>query len=56
MVTHRSRNKLERKAHMNIHDTIDVAEDEARRLKTASGATRDRFGKNHEILTEDHDS
>ena len=45
MVTRRSRTKLEREAHMNIHDTVDAA-------KEASGAanyTRDRFGKQHKI-------
>lgn len=43
---------MERKAHMNIHDVIDVAQDEARKLERASGSTRDRFGKNHEIPAE----
>ena len=56
MVTHRSRNKLERKAHMNIHDTIDVAQDEARKLELASGGTRDRFGKNHVVVSENHEA
>ena len=45
MVTIRSRSKLERKAHMNIHDTLEVAEE-----RTAYASyTRDRFGKSHEI-------
>ena len=41
MVTHRSLNKLERKAHMNIHNTIEVTDED----KTAKSFTRDRFGK-----------
>lgn len=47
---------MERKAHMNIHDTIDVAEDEARKLESASGGTRDRFGKDHVVPAKDHAS
>jgi len=45
MVTKRSLNKLERKAHMNIHDTKEVV-DEA---EVPSHYTRDRFGKKHKV-------
>ena len=41
MVTHRSLNKLERKAHMNIHNTVEVTGNES----DAKSFTRDRFGK-----------
>ena len=44
MATHRSLNKLERKAHQSLHDMVEVHEDEE--FKTG-GATRDRFGKRH---------
>jgi hypothetical protein len=47
MVTHRGRNKLERKAHMNIHDTIEVVDGAP--LPKGVNYTRDRFGKKHEI-------
>ncbi len=56
MTTRRSRNKMERKAHMNIHDTLDVAEDEMRKIERASGSTRDRFGKDHAVISESHES
>ncbi len=45
MVTRRSRTKLEREAHMNIHDTVDAAKEES----SAANYTRDRFGKQHKI-------
>ena len=48
MGTRRSLNKLEFKAHMSIHNTVDVKEDEAKN----SPFTRDRFGKKHEIKKE----
>ncbi len=51
MVTRRSRNKMERKAHMNIHDTIDVAEDQTRRNDMLSRYTKDRFGKKHKVTS-----
>lgn len=51
MTTHRSRNKMERRAHMNIHDTIEVADVEAPR----EANTRDRFGKQHR-LKPDHEA
>lgn len=41
MTTHRSLNKLERKAHMNIHNTVEVTDED----KSAKTFTRDRFGK-----------
>ena len=45
MTTHRSLNKLEFKAHMNIHNLKDVEETETHDLN----ATRDRFGKKHQL-------
>jgi len=45
MGTNRSLNKLERRAHRSIHDTVEVT-DEA---KTAKSFTRDRFGKKQVI-------
>lgn len=47
MTTHRSRNKLERKAHMNMHDTIEVVDVPAE--PDTAHFTRDRFGKKHDI-------
>src|SRR3989338_7985131 len=49
MPTHRSRNKLEFKAHMNIHDVVEVKEGESHN----SNFTRDRFGKDHRLQNED---
>lgn len=48
MVTHRSLNKMERKAHMNIHNVKDVAEDDIQQ-NSKSNYTRDRFGKKHKV-------
>ena len=45
MTTHRSLNKLERKAHMSLHNTVEVTEETVRE----AGNTRDRFGKKHEV-------
>ncbi len=45
MAAHRSLNKLERKAHMSIHNHLDVAEESA----LVSSYTRDRFGKKHDV-------
>src|SRR5262245_33911698 len=45
MTTHRSLNKLEFKAHMSIHNMKEVEEGEAHDLN----ATRDRFGKKHQL-------
>ena len=41
MATHRSLNKLERKAHGSMHDTMEVTDED----KAAKSFTRDRFGK-----------
>jgi len=49
MATHRSLNKLEFKAHMSIHNLVDVTEGETH----DSHFTRDRFGKNHRLQNED---
>ena len=46
MTTHRSLNKLEFKAHMNIHNLIDVPDSE----DNSSNFTRDRFGKKHALV------
>lgn len=45
MTTHRSLNKLEFKAHMSIHNMKEVEEGESHDLN----ATRDRFGKKHQL-------
>ena len=37
---------MERKAHMNIHDTVEVKEEEG---VGDTNYTRDRFGKKHKI-------
>ena len=48
MTTHRSLNKLERRAHMSIHNKVEVPEaGEPRQTSYA----RDRFGKKHGIST-----
>ena len=52
MSTHRSRNKMERKAHMNIHDTIEVVDGQSQ--ETAS-FTKDRFGKKHHLSPENEE-
>lgn len=49
MPTHRSLNKLEFKAHMNIHNVVEVREGESH----DSNFTRDRFGKSHRLQNED---
>lgn len=49
MVTHRSLNKLERKAHMNIHNTVEVTGNET----DAKSFTRDRFGKRQVVQRKD---
>ena len=54
MVTHRSLNKLERKAHMSIHNTEEVREDD--RLAGASGFTRDRFGRKQKVAKNEQDA
>lgn len=47
MTTHRSLNKLERRAHQNIHNTVEVTES-----APADGYTRDRFGKLQSVPAE----
>ena len=49
MVTHRSLNKLERKAHMNIHNTVEVTGNEME----SKSFTRDRFGKKQSVQKND---
>ena len=46
MSTKRSLNKLERKAHMNIHNTVEVREEHD--LRDQSYVV-DRFGKKHPV-------
>ena len=50
MATIRSLNKLEFKAHMSIHNSAEVKEEEAHE---AQQFTRDRFGKKHALSSED---
>ncbi len=50
MTTHRSLNKLEFKAHMSIHNTVDVPEKES---VDDTNHTRDRFGRKHKISVKD---
>lgn len=45
MTTHRSLNKLERKAHMNLHQTREVTPE----TEAEKSNTRDRFGKKHKV-------
>ena len=45
MATHRSLNKLEFKAHMSMHNFVEVPEEEVQ----GSNSTRDRFGKKHNL-------
>lgn len=49
MVTQRSLNKLERKAHMSIHNTVEVTGNEM----DAKCFTRDRFGKRQALQKND---
>ncbi len=49
MATRRSLNKLERKAHMNIHNTVEVTDDKV----DAKSFTRDRFGKKQAVQKND---
>ena len=46
MTTHRSLNKLERRAHMSIHNKVEVFDVQELRQ---TGFTSDRFGKKHGI-------
>ena len=50
MSTHRSLNKLEFKAHMSIHNFVEVPEEERHESKAF---TRDRWGRKH-LLTDAH--
>ena len=34
---------------MNIHDVIDVADDQTKKNNSLSRYTKDRFGKKHEV-------
>jgi hypothetical protein len=45
MATCRSLNKLERKAHMSLHNTVEVMDEPG----PAEAYTRDRFGKRHAV-------
>ena len=45
MTTHRSLNKLEFKAHMSIHNKVEVSDSQMQ----DSNRTRDRFGKSHSV-------
>ncbi|MBI2095095.1 MAG: hypothetical protein HYT89_02885 [Candidatus Omnitrophica bacterium] len=51
MGTRRSLDKLEFRAHMSVHDTVDVKDAEAKGVRF----TRDRFGKKHEIKEKQKD-
>ncbi len=50
MTTRRSLTKLERRAHMSIHNAMEVVEEEAFK---ASHFTRDRFGKRQQLNGKD---
>lgn len=54
MATNRSLNKLERRAHQNIHVTVEV-KDLAPEPEGNAGSTRDRFGKKHLIIRNDQE-
>lgn len=49
MTTHRSLNKLEFKAHMSIHNFVEVPEGE---FHESAAFTRDRLGKKHLLKDE----
>ena len=49
MVTRRSLNKLERKAHMSIHNTKEVKDGD----EPLSSFTKDRFGKKHKVVSKE---
>ena len=53
MTTHRSLNKLEFKAHMNIHNVMEVADDEC--SEKWLSYTRDRFGKEQKVTVDGSD-
>ena len=50
VVTHRSLNKLEFKAHQSIHDFVEVSAQEAHE---SAAYTRDRLGKKHPLMDRD---
>ncbi len=52
MTTHRSLNKLEKRAHLSLHAMVDVTGDE---LPDSGGFTRDRFGKRHPLPALEHE-
>ena len=52
MVTRRSLNKLERKAHRSIHDAVEVTDED----KAAKSFTRDRFDKKQAVEKQDEPS
>lgn len=49
MTTHRSLNKLERRAHMSIHNTLEVTGENHNELSY----TRDRFSKKQTVSVDD---
>ena len=51
MATHRSLNKLEFKAHMSLHNFVEVTEDEAGEERF----TRDRLGKKQKLPLKEND-
>ena len=53
MATHRSLNKLEFKAHMSIHNFVEVPEQEGHE---STAFTHDRLGKKHLLVDENGDS
>ncbi len=53
MATHRSLNKLEFKAHMSIHNFVEVPEGETHESRAY---TRDRLGKKHLLADENGDA
>ena len=53
MTTHRSLNKLERKAHMSLHNIVEVTDAPP---SDTGGFTRDRFGKKQSVSYEKEQS
>lgn len=49
MTTRRSLNKLEKKAHTSLHDTVEVVEGDCEEVCF----TRDRLGKKQRVQPED---
>lgn len=48
MTTHRSLSKLERRAHQSLHTLVEIPDNNEQEF-VSGGATRDRFGKRHNI-------